>query len=113
MTIIMMFNYIYMYLDLQLLHYIVLAPFEICLFPKFAQRLEVDVLDVLNSCSLNSIGRTSFLKLRPIALICARLRLFAPEIAAMFFAPNGSRLLILITILDICSNAQKVQGGKK
>ena len=109
----MMFNYIYMYLDLQLLHYIVLAPFEICLFPKFAQRLEVDMLDVLNSCSLNSIGRTSFLKLRPIALICARLRLFAPEIAAMFFAPNGSRLLILITILDICSNAQKVQGGKK
>ena len=102
-----------MYLDLQLLHYIVLAPSEICLFPKFAQRLEVDMLDVLNSCSLNSIGRTSFLKLRPIALICARLRLFAPEIAAMFFAPNGSRLLILITILDICSNAQKVQGGKK
>ena len=68
-------------MDLHLLHDIVLAPFEICLFPKFAQRLEVDMLDVLKSCSLNSIGRTSFLKLRPIALICARLRLFALDCA--------------------------------
>jgi hypothetical protein len=38
--------------------------------------------------------------LRPIALICARLRLFAPEIAAMLFAPNRSLVLKMLAISD-------------
>ena len=65
------------------------------------------------------IGQTSLLNLRPVALICARLRLFAPETVAIFFAPNRSQILKmlsisdLITILDTCSNAIKVQGSKK
>ena len=49
---------------------------------------------------LSSIGQTSFLNLRPIALICARLRVFAPEIAAMFFAPDRCQILKMLAISD-------------
>jgi hypothetical protein len=38
--------------------------------------------------------------LRPIALICARLRVFAPEIAAMLFAPDRSQILKMLAISD-------------
>ena len=50
------------------------------------------MLDILKKCSLSSIG--------PIALICARLRVFVPEIAAMFFAPDRCQILKMLAISD-------------
>ena len=51
------------------------------------------MLDILKKCSLSSIGQTSCLNLRSIGV-------FAPEIAAMLFAPDRSQILKMLAISD-------------
>ena len=116
-----LYNYTYTYwllLDLQLLHFF-------CWFwDLFASKISITIRNwrarYFEKMFLKLYWPDCFLNLHPIALICARLRLFAPEIAAMLFAPNRSQILNMLAISDfdndpgyICSNAPKVPGSKK
>jgi hypothetical protein len=110
-------NLIFIYLDLHLLH--VFWSFWDLPISKISRTIGNWHAQNFEKCSLSSIGRLLFwiyAWLGLFALDCAyvrpKLRLcFLLQIALRYW--KCSLFLILITILDICSKAPKVQGSKK
>ena len=107
----------YVYLDLQLLH--VFWSFWDLPISKISRTIGNWHAQFFEKCSLSSIGRLLFwiyAWLGLFALDCAYVRpklrpCFLLQIALRYW--KCSLFLILITILDICSKAPKVEGSKK
>lgn len=59
------------------------------------------MLDVLKRCSFKLYWPLFFLNLRPNAGMCAPLRLFAPELAAIFCGSKSSQIVNMFAICDV------------